>query len=258
MKIATIQISLIFLLLACMESCTPPIWNKMQKRAAIIQGLATIPEHHILWTDDFENWNQNWVDEAEVPAQIRFLITDSCLDVIAPKGLTLWNKTLLKGNIDIRYQIRAVSGSDPNDRCSDLNCFWMASDPLHPDSIFARKDFRAGVFGKYYSLNLYYVGYGGNSNSTTRFRRYDGQYDTFVQSKQRPSIQKEYTDSEHLIKPNHWYQIMISVKDGRVQYWSDNVMLFEYLDPAPLTKGWFGMRTTQNHFQVRHFTVSIP
>jgi len=241
-----------------LASCTPPIWNKMQKRAAVVQGIAPDSKYEVLVSGDFANWTQNWVEESEVAAQIQYLKEDSCLDIVASKGLTLWYKTPFQDNLTIRYQIRAVVRSEPTDRCSDLNCFWMASDPLHPDSLFARKDFRGGLFSKYYSLSLYYVGFGGNGNTTTRFRRYDGKYESFLNSKERPLIQKEYTDPKHLIKPNHWYSVLIYVKDGVVQYWSDNELFSNFQDPEPLTKGWFGFRTTQNHLQIRHFSVSKP
>ena len=246
------------LLLVGLVSCSPPIWNKMQKRAALLQGLAPISEKKVVAFGDFDHWDQHWTEESEVPAQIHYLAPDSCLDIVAPKGLTLWYQKPFKGNLTIRYQIRAVSGNLPTDRCSDLNCFWMATDPLHPDSIFARTNFRNGQFGKYYSLSLYYMGYGGNGNTTTRFRRYDGNYEAFLQNKSRPDIRIEYTDAEHLIQPNHWYTVQITVNDGVVQYWSDNELLSNFRDEKPLTKGWFGFRTTQNHLQVRRFTVSTP
>jgi len=258
MKPKQILQALAFLLLIGIFSCSPPIWNNMQKRAAVDQGLAPVPEKEVLVTGNFEDWKQKWEEEAEAPSQVRYIPEDSCLDIVAPKGLTLWYKTPFQGNIKIRYRIRAVSGPEPTGRCSDLNCFWMASDPLHPDSIFARKDFRGGVFGKYYSLSLYYVGFGGNGNTTTRFRKYDGDYDAFLQAKERPIVLKEYTDPEHLIKPDHWYSVVISVNNGTVQYWSDNEMLSNYQDPTPLKRGWFGFRTTQSHLQIRDFAVTIP
>lgn len=246
-------------LLFCLMSCSPPIWNKLQKRAAKAQGIAAKPEAAFPMTGGFEDWQQYWIEEAELPVRYAFLPKERCLDIVAPKGLTLWYKIPFKGNISIRYEIRAVvDGADSLDRCSDLNCFWMASDPMHPDSIFARKAFRRGVFSNYYSLRLYYVGYGGNGNTTTRFRKYDGDYDSFLKSTQKPSILKEYTDSAHLIKANHWYSVAISVKDGRVCYSMDGELISDYQDPEPLTSGWFGLRTTQNHLQVRDFTADIP
>lgn len=252
---------IIFVLLVGMISCSPPIWNTLQKRAAkapTFQGILNSAEPVVLANGNFSNWQRYWVEEAEKPVRIQYLPKDSVLDIVAPKGLTLWYKDPFQGNVTFRFQIRAVSGPDSLDRCSDLNCFWMASDPTHPESIFTRKDFRGGVFGKSYSLVLYYMSLGGNSNKTTRFRKYDGDYDAFIQGKQRPSILKEYTDSEHLIKPDHWYSVVISVCDGLVDYWSDDELLVHYQDSTPLTKGWFGFRTTQNHLQIRNFTVLKP
>jgi rhamnogalacturonan endolyase len=249
---------LMLILLTSLNSCSPPIWNRLQKRAAVNQGIAEAQEQTLLATDSFKDWKQHWVEEAEAPARYRYVTEDSCLDIIAPKGLTLWYKTPFVGNHTIRYHIRAVAGTDSLDRCSDLNCFWMATDPLHPDSLFARKSFRNGTFGKYYSLKLYYLGFGGNGNTTTRFRKYDGDYDAFLKASQRPNIVKEYTDSEHLIKANHWYSVVITILDGKSRFWLDGALLFEYQDPEPLQQGWFGLRTTQNHLQVRAFSVTSP
>jgi hypothetical protein len=228
----------------------------MQERAALQSGLRSQTGGKIEATGDWAHWADQWVEESELPARITYIPGDSVLDVVAPKGLTLWYKQPFRGNPTFHFQVRALSGTEPTDRCSDLNCFWMASDPEHPDSLFARKSFRAGRFGNYYSLRLYYVGFGGNNNTTTRFRRYDGNLEAFKQAGQRPDIQKEYTDPAHLIRPDHWYDVRIVVRDGRVQYWSDNECLFDYVDPKPLRQGWFGFRTTQNHLQIRRFHVT--
>ena len=40
--------------------------------------------------------------------------------------------------------------------------------PRHPDDFFARSAWRNGEFKNYNTLDLYYVGYGGNDNGTTR------------------------------------------------------------------------------------------
>ena len=54
----------------------------------------------------------------------------------------------------------------------------------------------------------FYVGYGGNDNTTTRFRRYYGQFYDIDEARINPLI-KEYTDPVHLLKPNRWYHIRI-------------------------------------------------
>ena len=65
------------------------------------------------------------------------------------------------------------------------------------------------------------MGYGGNYNSTTRFRRYDGNEAGITDPKVRPAILKEYTDTEHLLKANHWYHIKITNENNRVSYYID-------------------------------------
>jgi hypothetical protein len=42
---------------------------------------------------------------------------------------------------------------------------------------------------------------------------------------------------------------------GLIQYWRDGVKVFEMVDPEPYTKGWFGIRTTKDHMQVRNLRV---
>jgi len=219
-----------------------------------LSGLDT-HKGRLLAVDDFSSWQANWVVEAELSSWISYREEDSLLDLVAEKGLTLWYKKPFSGNLSISYEAYAVQQGGPYDRVSDLNCFWMAVDPCHPDDLFARKAFRQGVFGRYYSLVLYYLGYGGNQNTTTRFRKYDGKWAAFTEESKRPPVLMEYTDSAHLLKPNQWYQVKIIVQNGRIQYWMNGERLVDYMDSQPLTSGWFGFRTTQSHFWIRSFKV---
>ena len=95
----------------------------------------------------------------------------------------------MSGKVTIEYDACVVVEAE-GDRLSDLNCFWMASDPQYPDNIWKREKWRNGIFLNCYSLQLYYMGYGGNHNSTTRFRRYDGNEAAVTNAKARPAILK--------------------------------------------------------------------
>lgn len=101
---------------------------------------------------------------------------------------------------------------------------------------------------------MYYLGYGGNSNTTTRFRRYDGDYMKFESGKVRPDIITEYTDAEHLLKPNHWYNITIRCINGHVEYIIDGRKIVDYTDVRPYKSGWFGFRTTEARVRFTGFT----
>ncbi len=110
---------------------------------------------------------------------------------------------------------------------------------------------RNGRFRESYRLKCYYLGFGGNYNTTTRFRRYDGDSLAVADESRRPAILREYTDSAHLLQPNHWYDICIEVipiaTGARIRYTIDGYTLVDYIDTHPLLRGWFAFRTTWSH-----------
>lgn len=199
-----------------------------------------------------ELFNTFWTIEAQ-ENEIKFW--NDTIEINARKGFTMWRNEEYSGNIEITYKACIVDEGGDNDRVSDLNCFWMSQDPMHTNDIFKRSSWRDGVFGRYYSLNMYYMGYGGNNNTTTRFRKYDGDYDSFQKGKKRPDIITEYTDAEHLLKPNHWYTIKILSNGKKIHYYIDGKLIVDYVDEAPYTSGWFGFRTTEARVRLTDFAV---
>ena len=181
---------------------------------------------------------KGWRVEAEKGGYVKWL-GDSVADIHAPGGLTLWNTQKMQGNVVIEYDARIVN----DERVSDLNCFWMASGGA-----------KSGRFVDYYAQTMYYMGYGGNYNKTTRFRRYNGDARGIEQPEYRPAILREYTDEVHMIKPDHWYHIRLEQIEGRVKYIIDGECLVDFIDLHPLTEGFFGFRTTLAHAQLKGFS----
>lgn len=185
-----------------------------------------------------------WEVEAESRDTHLLFFADS-IEIFTPAGLTLWYREPMHVPFVIEYEAMVVQ-KDSTDRLSDLNCFWLATDPEVPDgSPLTRLHERNGAFANASTLQLYYLGYGGNWNSTTRFRRYNG--------KPQPPLIKEYTDSAHLLRPNHWYRIRIEATRERTRYFIDDEMLVDFADDKPLLYGWFGFRTTWSHCLLKHF-----
>jgi len=161
-------------------------------------------------------------------------------------GSTVWLKEKLSAPVEITYEVTVVSQGGPFDRLSDLNCFWMAQDPK---SLGSRPSGRSGKFSDYDSLLTYYVGYGGNNNTTTRFRRYDG-------TAARPLLpEHDLGGKEFLLEANHTYRIRVVARDGVAEYWRDGERIFSFRDPAPLMSGWFAFRTVRSHLEIRNFVV---
>lgn len=194
--------------------------------------------------------SDDWEIETE-RSDTHVVFCDDTIEIRTSAGLTLWRRRPMSVPFTLEYEAMVVV-RDSTDRLSDLNCFWLASDPSVPDgSVFARLRERNGLFAHASSLQLYYVGYGGNWNTTTRFRRYNGQ--------PQPSLLCEYTDTAHLLRPNEWYHVRIEATASRARYYINEELLFDYADPQPLTHGWFGFRTTWSHCLLRGFkVVSIP
>ena len=198
-----------------------------------------------------KDFKKYWKVESESPDYSVTFQGDTA-EIVSPKGLTLWLKEKMSGRVTIEYDARVVVREE-GDRLSDLNCFWMASDPQHPDNLWKREKWRSGIFLNCYTLQLYYLGYGGNHNSTTRFRRYNGNEAGVTDAKARPAILKEYNDKEHLLEANRWYHIRITTDGYRTCYYINGERLIDFRDAEPLTEGWFGFRTTLSRTQITNF-----
>ena len=192
-----------------------------------------------------------WFVESESPDYRVTFRGDTC-EMLSPKGLTLWRKQRMHEGQTVEYDACVVDEGKEGDRLSDLNCFFLASDP-HARDIWARAQWRSGIFVRCYTLQMYYLGYGGNHNTTTRFRRYDGDEAGVDDTARRPAILKEYTDTAHLLRANHWYHVKIESKMGHTRFFIDGECIVDYFDPQPLREGWFGFRTTLSRTRITNF-----
>ena len=195
----------------------------------------------LLHADDFDKPLAGFVAEyANKPGNL-VASRDGRLTIDVDGGATVWYDKPLHGNVVISYTRRVVMAGGPNDRLSDLNQFWMARDPRN-----AHLFTRGGSFEDYDDLELYYVGVGGNTNTTTRMRRYG--------AGQR-ALLHEYLDPAHLLQPNRDYRIEIAVYNGCTRMLVDGAEWFNYRDPQPHAYGYFGFRTTWSHQTIDHFKI---
>lgn len=193
-----------------------------------------------------------WVVEQRPGGTVR---ADGGVLVIDDKGgCTVWRREPLRAPVRIRYLV-TMRGKPAEGRVvSDLNCFWMATDPRVAggggEKFFGPESGRDGSFASYDRLRTYYVGCGGNSNTTTRFRRYDG-------AGARPLLpEHDLRGAEVLLEDGREYAIEIVVTaEGRTTWARDGVVVFVYDDPEPLREGWFGFRTVWSRMEVRDFRV---
>lgn len=199
-----------------------------------------------LYSDDFRHGLAQWRAEMEQPGVAG--ARDGVLTLDVPAGCTLWFLPELSGPVLIEYDATAIQAGGPHDRVSDLNAFWMATDARSPEDLFAT--LRSGRFADYNQLRTYYVGQGGNANTTTRFRRYVGDAEL------RPLLpEHDLRDASVLLAPNRRLAVRLVALGRRIQYYAGGRLLFDFDDPQPYTRGRFALRTTQSHLEIRHFQV---
>jgi hypothetical protein len=205
--------------------------------------IAQNTKQKLIYSDDFKKGISNWNAEFEKPETSSLKIINGKLDVSSSVGATVWFKTKLLGNVIITYDETLIEAGGANDRVSDMNVFWMATDPANPEGIIKRD----GKFSSYDNLNLYYAGVGGHYNKFTRFRKYN--------SDGEKPVLKEYSDAAHLLVGNKKYSIKIIVNNGLIHYYLNNELLWELKDKTPYKDGYFGFRTTISHQQLENFKV---
>ncbi|HWB93214.1 MAG TPA: DUF6250 domain-containing protein [Puia sp.] len=210
------------------------------------QDAGKAAPQRLIFSDDFNAPldPRVWVAEVE-PKQgsVSSVYTqDGALVLNTRGGVTVWLNKRLHGDLRIEYDREVLVDTGKNDRLSDMNVFWMASDPNNAN-LFTR----SGRFKSYDDLQLYYVGMGGNTNKTTRFRKY--------YSGGRKPVIKEYLDAAHLLQPNRPYHIEILVNSGTTSYWVDGERYFSYTDPMPLKDGYFGFRSTWSRQRIGHLRI---
>ncbi len=191
----------------------------------------------------FEESLQDWVVEQQPGGTVS--VEDGVLKIHDKKGCTVWYKHEIEAPVRISYSVTVSS----EERVSDMNCFWMASDLDHLDDLFAAGHGREGAFAQYDDLQLYYVGYGGNYNATTRFRRYLGRGE-------KPLLPGfDLSDKAYMIEPDKTYHIELVADGQKAQYFRDGELIFEYVDPNPLMRGWFGFRTVWSELLISDLRI---
>lgn len=221
--------------------------NSLLLLALLCAGCASRPAAGpLLHAEDFGAGLERWHIEAERPARVA--IREGALDIDTPAGITLWFKPKLAGPVRIEFEATAVAEGGVNDHVSDLNVFWMARNPDGQEPVYARA--RSGRFADYNDLLTYYVGLGGNRNTTSRFRRYVGD------PAHRPLLpEHDLSAASALLVPNKKQTITLIADRHTIEYRRDGQPLFRMIDPRPYTEGWFALRSTGSHLRIDNLRV---
>ena len=224
----------------------------------------------ILASDDFKQGLSKWkVEQQDAAGTV--VARDGVLDIVQPSGATIWFKQKFTGNYEIRFTAIPIPVTFPGtrfvDRISDLNVFWNATVPgaaANPDPTAATYD---AALASYNPLYLYYVGFGANSNTTTRLRRNDGtaarpQITGYATASSRTADDKagDMTPETSLVANTPTRVRIVSraptaADPANLKWYANDKLIFSHADPARYADGWFAFRTTTSHFQLKDFSV---
>ncbi|MFC3356375.1 DUF6250 domain-containing protein [Sphingobacterium zeae] len=186
-----------------------------------------------------------WIIELEYPDKSHIEASNEGLVIDSYGGATLWLDTLLTGDYLIQYEREISLDKGENKRLSDLNQFWLAQEPHNEIKLKSRD----GRLDSYNDLILFYVGIGGNNNSTTRFRRYDGSGERILLA--------EKNEKPFLLEAGRSDTISTFVRASKRQteVWMNGKRLFVE-EGIQNTKGYFGLRLTASRQVIKWLTLS--
>lgn len=200
----------------------------------------------LIYSDAFNHSMEQWVVEKTDKTEVG--IIEQSLDIDDGAGVTVWFKEDIGTPSVIEFNGSVVVAGGKNDRGTDLNFFWMAQEPGSVD-FFAKSEWRSGNMRKYDPMRLYYIGYGANDNSTTRFRRYPG-------DGTRPLLPEyDVKDPAFMNVPNKYTNIKIFNLDDEVLVYANDKLLYHIEDEKMFESGKFGFRTWKSHLRIDDFKV---
>ncbi|EPL06045.1 DUF6250 domain-containing protein [Pseudomonas sp. CF161] len=206
-------------------------------------NAAPTPNAGVLVEDDFTQFDpQRWRVETEQPQGSGVRVEQGRLLMDTRAGMTVWLRQRLAGAYRIEFLRQVLVAGQANDRLSDMNLFWGAHDPGQAELLA-----RDGVLESYDSLATYYVGMGGNGNTTTRFRHYDA-------SGQRHLLGESSAPGD-LLQAGRVYRNRIEVVPGATRYWVDEQLLFEQALEGLPAPGYFGFRSVWSRQAISRFSV---
>ncbi|MFV0623461.1 DUF6250 domain-containing protein [Sphingomonas sp. ac-8] len=206
----------------------------------IASMVLTLPESgYAAPSDTVAFAGHKWRVEAE-PSSPETIVTvnDGAMSVSAARGVTVLLLKKLRGTYCIRYTREVLPSQGTIFRVSDLNQFWLIDPrPLQAPAV------RDGRFKSYTPDSLFYVGIGGNNNTTSRFRHYDG-------SAARPLL----AESDMRLEPGRRYDLRTCVLPDRTEFYIDGKRLFSAAQtPPPFS--YFALRSTGSKQVVTNFRI---
>lgn len=215
--------------------------------SVVISSCSHKPKAELLFDKSVLYDSSMWIVEQGDDGKVLF--SNEGLEIMDGSGCTVWFKHKLNQPLIIEYDVTMIDKGGEYDRVSDMNVFWLASDPKNLKDLFYSNHGRKGEFKQYDSLQLHYVGMGGHDNTRTRYRRYDGLGNKELEERH------DLSHKEVLLEPNKTYTVRIETINNKTLFTRDGQIIYEIIDDKPLEQGWFGFRTWRSHQLISNLNI---
>ena len=182
----------------------------------------------------------NWVVEGRAPSW-------GPNEIVLRHTSVVWHKTVFESPFVMEFETTPLPAPEKfTAGVTDSIWFWLASDPRHPDDFFAETAARSAnpSLYSYLSLRFYWVDFGGNNNTTSRFR-----YNPLRQ------LIRQFTDSPRLLAKGRTYKIKVVANGPHQEYWCDGKRQAYFYDDDPPRSGHIGFRAFVADHRISKLTV---
>jgi hypothetical protein len=176
-----------------------------------------------LYKEDFsdDTWQNKWTGEG-LGAQ--FKVVNQKLHITDSIGATFWYLEELPANLIVRYKVCA-DGKYPENKIN-FNHFSHARKDKDAILVVGNESKRKGPYKEYHIFPNYIATF---TPQHSRLRKDPG-FNLLSNSTEKSVVDRVY-------------QVMYTVKNGRLRYYLDGKIIHDIIDPAPLAGGKFGIRT---------------
>ncbi len=209
---------------------------------AMVSTLVSCSKERVVINEDFSSGFGNWWVEGgeDVLVKNGGLHMSADGDVRSNQMCTVWCRTPVKGNVKIEY-VATVEGSEEN--YNNINFFFMYSDPSGQelvDTVAQRMD---GDYHRYHELNGYIITYLNNPKDGAEMDNPDGTRKARMRMRRCPGFNLVTETFDYNSQQGVEYHFMITVVDGKIDFYVDGKKYLSWTDPQPLHGGLIGLRT---------------
>ena len=152
---------------------------------------------------------------------------------------TVWNRTVQPGDFELELDSQVISSSQ---NVNNINLFFSYTDPSGRPLESSAESRQSAEYALYHKLNGYILTFlndaeaagGRDANGATKAR---------IRIRRNPGFNLLAETFAYECRPGVTYHLKLVKKGGDIRFAVDGKEVLRAVDPAPLSGGYFGLRT---------------